>query len=94
MILVMTVNPGFGGQSYIASMEPKIRQVRNMINERGLADSVHLEVDGGISPTTIAGAAKAGANVLIAGSALYRDPLGLGHAVTELRALAEAAFTA
>jgi len=94
MVLVMTVNPGFGGQSYIASMEPKIRQVRNMINERGLADSVHLEVDGGISPTTIAGAAKAGANVLIAGSALYRDPLGLGHAVTELRALAQAAFSA
>lgn len=92
MILVMTVNPGFGGQSYISSMEPKIRQVRNMINERGLSDSVHLEVDGGISPTTIAGAAKAGANVLIAGSALYRDPLGLSHAVTELRALAEAAF--
>jgi ribulose-phosphate 3-epimerase len=53
---------------------------------------VHLEVDGGISPTTIAGAAKAGANVLIAGSALYKDPLGLGHAVTELRALATAAF--
>jgi ribulose-phosphate 3-epimerase len=93
MVLVMTVNPGFGGQSYISSMEPKIRQVRSMINERGLADSVHLEVDGGISPTTIAGAASAGANVLIAGSALYRDAKGLGHAVTELRALATAAFT-
>jgi ribulose-phosphate 3-epimerase len=53
-----------------------------------------VEVDGGISPTTIAGAAKAGANVLIAGSALYRDPKGLAHAVTELRALATAAFTA
>jgi len=94
MVLVMTVNPGFGGQSYIKTMEPKIRQVRDMITARGLADSVHLEVDGGISPTTIAGAAKAGANVLIAGSALYRDPKGLAHAVTELRALATAAFTA
>lgn len=93
MILVMTVNPGFGGQSYIASMEPKIRQVRSMINERGLADSVHLEVDGGISPTTISGAAAAGANVLIAGSALYRDPKGLTHAVSQLRELATAAFT-
>lgn len=92
MILVMTVNPGFGGQSYISSMEPKIRQVRSMINERGLADSVHLEVDGGISPTTISGAAAAGANVLIAGSALYRDPKGLTHAVTQLRELATAAF--
>jgi ribulose-phosphate 3-epimerase len=93
MILVMTVNPGFGGQSYIATMEPKIRQVRSMINERGLADSVHLEVDGGISPDTIAGAASAGANVLIAGSALYRDPKGLTHAVTQLRQLATEAFT-
>ena len=94
LVLVMTVNPGFGGQSYIKTMEPKIRQVRDMITARGLGDSVHVEVDGGISPTTIAGAAKAGANVLIAGSALYRDPKGLKHAVTELRALATAAFTA
>ena len=92
MILVMTVNPGFGGQSYIATMEPKIRQVRSMINERGLADSVHLEVDGGISPQTIAGAASAGANVLIAGSALYRDPKGLTHAVTQLRQIATDSF--
>ena len=94
MVLVMTVNPGVGGQSYIKTREPKIRQVRDMITARGLGDSVHVEVDGGISPTTIAGAAKAGANVLIAGSALYRDPKGLAHAVTELRALATAAFTA
>ena len=94
MVLVMTVNPGFGGQSYIKTMEPKIRQVRDMITAHGLGDSVHLEVDGGISPATIAGAAKAGANVLIAGSALYRDPKGLAHAVTELRTLATAAFTA
>ena len=94
MVLVMTVNPGFGGQGYIASMEPKIRQVRDMITARGLGDAVHVEVDGGISPTTIAGAARAGANVLIAGSALYRDPEGLGHAVSELRSLATAAFAA
>lgn len=93
MVLVMTVNPGFGGQSYISSMEPKIREVRNMIASRGLNDSVHLEVDGGISPATIAGAAQAGANVLIAGSALYKDPKGLQHAVTELRGLATAAFS-
>jgi len=91
MILVMTVNPGFGGQSYIATMEPKIAEVRAMIDSRGLADTVHLEVDGGIGPSTIAGAARAGANVLIAGSALFRDPKGLGHAVSELRSLAEAA---
>ena len=89
LVLVMTVNPGFGGQAYIATMEPKIAQVRSMLDVAGLSDTVELEVDGGIGPSTIAGAAAAGANVLIAGSALYLDPLGLEHAVTELRALAE-----
>ena len=91
LVLVMTVNPGFGGQQYIATMEPKIREVRAMIDAAGLADRVDLEVDGGISPSTIAGAAAAGANVLIAGSALYRDPQGLAHAVADLRARAEQA---
>jgi ribulose-phosphate 3-epimerase len=92
MVLVMTVNPGFGGQSYIASMEPKIAEVRAMIRKAGLEDKVNVEVDGGISNKTIAGAAKAGANVLIAGSALFKEPKGLKHAVTELRAAATAAF--
>jgi ribulose-phosphate 3-epimerase len=91
MVLVMTVNPGFGGQAYIPTMERKIAEVRRMIDERGLADTVDLEVDGGIGPSTIAGAVAAGANVLIAGSALYKDPEGLEHAVTDLRARAEAA---
>ena len=54
----------------------------------GLAETVDIEVDGGIGPDTIARAVEAGANVLIAGSALYRDPAGLEHAVTELRRLA------
>jgi ribulose-phosphate 3-epimerase len=87
MVLVMTVNPGFGGQDYIASMEPKIAAIRQMIVHRGL--DVDIEVDGGISPKTIEAAAGAGANVLVAGSALYRDEQGLAHAVTELRELAE-----
>jgi len=91
LVLVMTVNPGFGGQAYIQTMESKIAEIRQMIDDAGLADAVDLEVDGGIGPSTIAGAAKAGANVLIAGSALYRDPEGLEHAVSELRTLAEAA---
>ena len=91
LVLVMTVNPGFGGQSYIATMEPKITEVRRMIDDAGLGDTVDVEVDGGIGPSTIAGAAGAGANVLIAGSALFKDPLGLEHAVTDLRARAEAA---
>jgi ribulose-phosphate 3-epimerase len=91
LVLVMTVNPGFGGQAYIATMEPKIAEIRAMIDAAGLADTVDLEVDGGIGPATIAGAAAAGANVLIAGSALYKDPDGLEHAVTDLRSRAEAA---
>ncbi len=92
MVLVMTVNPGFGGQAYIGTMEPKIREVRDMIERAGLGDRVDLEVDGGIGPATIAGAAAAGANILVAGSALFRDPEGLAHAVSDLRATATAAF--
>lgn len=91
MVLVMTVNPGFGGQAYLPTMEPKIAEVQRMLQAAGRADDVHIEVDGGIGPSTIAGAAAAGANVLIAGSALYRDPEGLEHAVSDLRARAEAA---
>ena len=94
MVLVMTVNPGFGGQQYIATMEPKIRAVRAMIAAAGLQDRVDVEVDGGIGPSTVAAAAAAGANVLVAGSALYRDPEGLAHAVADLRSRAEAAFPA
>jgi len=89
MVLIMTVNPGWGGQAYIATMEPKIVELRALIDERGL--DVDIEVDGGIGPKTIAGAAAAGANVLVAGSSLFRDPEGLEHAVTDLRALATAA---
>jgi ribulose-phosphate 3-epimerase len=91
LVLVMTVNPGFGGQAYIATMEPKIREIRGMLDGAGLSDTVDLEVDGGIGPSTISGAAAAGANVLIAGSALYKDPEGLAHAVSDLRSRAEAA---
>jgi ribulose-phosphate 3-epimerase len=93
LVLVMTVNPGFGGQNYIATMEQKIRDVRQMIEASGRADEIHLEVDGGIGPTTIASAAAAGANVLIAGTALYRHPDGLTAAVSELRSLANAAVS-
>ena len=88
LVLVMTVNPGFGGQAYIATMEPKVAALRRLVLEGG--HDVDIEVDGGIGPSTIQGAATAGANVLVAGSALYRDAEGLAHAVTELRDLAEA----
>ena len=90
LVLVMTVNPGFGGQSYISTMEPKIAEVRRMVNEAGLEDTVDVEVDGGISASTIQGAARSGANVLVAGSALFKHKDGLGAAVQELRSLANA----
>jgi ribulose-phosphate 3-epimerase len=89
LLLVMTVNPGFGGQAYIATMEPKIAEAAALL--RNADHYVELEVDGGIGPNTIAGAAKAGARALIAGSALYKDPEGLEHAVSDLRARARAA---
>ncbi|SEI70677.1 ribulose-phosphate 3-epimerase [Bhargavaea ginsengi] len=69
MVLLMTVNPGFGGQSFIREVVPKISKVCAMIRARGL--STEIEVDGGITADTIAECAKAGANVFVAGSAIY-----------------------
>ncbi|SDE35843.1 ribulose-phosphate 3-epimerase [Bhargavaea beijingensis] len=69
MVLLMTVNPGFGGQSFISEVVPKISKVCAMIRERGL--STEIEVDGGITADTIAECAKAGADVFVAGSAIY-----------------------
>jgi len=69
MILVMTVNPGFGGQTFIPGMVPKIERLRKMIDQRGL--NTDIEVDGGISPETIAQVSAAGANVFVAGSAIF-----------------------
>ena len=91
LVLVMTVNPGFGGQSYLPSMEPKIAEVRRMIDEAGFADRIDLEVDGGISRDTIVAATRAGANVFVAGSAVFGHPDGLETAISELRALAMSA---
>jgi ribulose-phosphate 3-epimerase len=69
LILVMTVNPGFGGQAFIAAMTEKIRRLRAMIGVR----SIHLEVDGGVSADTARACTAAGANVLVAGSAVFKD---------------------
>lgn len=69
LILVMTVNPGFGGQAFIPAMAEKIRRIRKMIGAR----PIHLEVDGGITPQTAPLAATAGADVLVAGSAVFKD---------------------
>lgn len=98
MVLIMTVNPGFGGQAYIATMEPKIAALHQLISVSDSAGAsgagIDIEVDGGISPETIGGAAAAGANVLVSGSALYRYDEGLAHGVADLRCRAEAAFRA
>ncbi|MCP4435804.1 MAG: ribulose-phosphate 3-epimerase [Actinomycetia bacterium] len=88
-ILVMTVNPGFGGQKYIESMEPKVAEVAEMIAASGR--DIDLEVDGGIGVDTAAGPAKALANVMVAGSAVFRDPGGFARAITDIRAAALAA---
>jgi ribulose-phosphate 3-epimerase len=69
-VLVMTVNPGFGGQKFIASMLPKIETLRSWIGDR----KITLEVDGGISEETIGGAARAGANTFVAGTAIFGAP--------------------
>jgi ribulose-phosphate 3-epimerase len=83
IVLVMTVNPGFGGQAFLPEMLPKIRALRDMCASRGL--SPRIAVDGGMTPETIAGVSKAGADVFVAGSAVF----GTGdyrHAIAALRA--------
>ena len=71
-ILIMTVNPGFGGQAFIESMVPKIKEARRLIDQRGL--NIELEVDGGINGKTIGEVARAGADVFVAGSAVFSTP--------------------
>ena len=81
-VLVMTVNPGFGGQKFIESMLPKIALLRRWIDERGL--DVALEVDGGIAVETIGRAAGAGADVFVAGTAVF-GAQDYGEAIAALR---------
>jgi ribulose-phosphate 3-epimerase len=89
LVLVMTVNPGFGGQGYIAGMEPKIAAVRAMVDATGR--DVDVELDGGIGPATIARAAAAGANAFVAGTSILAHPGGYAAAVADLRERAAAA---
>jgi ribulose-phosphate 3-epimerase len=86
MVLLMTVNPGFGGQSFIQSIVPKIRRVRQMITDAGV--DVDIEIDGGVNPETAKICAKAGANVFVAGSAIYNKE-DRGAAIKEIRSAAE-----
>ena len=72
MILLMTVNPGFGGQSYIPAMTQKIKDLRKKLDEAGYPD-IWIEVDGGINEKTAAEVLEAGANILVAGSAVFKE---------------------
>jgi ribulose-phosphate 3-epimerase len=82
LVLLMTVNPGFGGQSFIESCIPKIKSLRQMLDERGL--ETELEVDGGVKIDNIAHIAHAGADVFVAGSAVFGSP-DYGTTIRELK---------
>lgn len=86
LVMLMSVNPGFGGQSFIPSSLDKIRQLRSRIDSLGL--SIGIEVDGGVSGKTIEQVAEAGANIFVAGSAVYNTE-NYGATIAELRRLAE-----
>ncbi|MFS0556531.1 ribulose-phosphate 3-epimerase [Brevibacillus sp. 179-C9.3 HS] len=83
MVLLMTVNPGFGGQKFIHSVVPKIAQLRQMLNERGLGH-VEIEIDGGVNAETARLCEEAGATVLVAGSAVFNQ-VDRGQAITAIR---------
>ncbi|NNU80841.1 ribulose-phosphate 3-epimerase [Halovulum dunhuangense] len=92
LVCVMTVNPGFGGQKFIASQIEKVREIRAMIGDR----PIHIEIDGGVTPETAPLVAAAGADVLVAGSAVFKggsvaDPAPYGANIAAIRKAAEAA---
>jgi ribulose-phosphate 3-epimerase len=92
LICVMTVNPGFGGQKFIHSQVDQVRRLRGMIGDR----PVQIEIDGGVDATTAPLVAAAGADVLVAGSAVFRggsveNPAAYGDNIRKIRAAAEAA---
>jgi ribulose-phosphate 3-epimerase len=83
LVLIMTVNPGFGGQEFISETLPKISRLRQMIDARNL--QVEIEVDGGIHEQTAPLVVKAGATLLVAGSAIYNQQESVEQAMTRLR---------
>jgi ribulose-phosphate 3-epimerase len=83
LVLVMTVNPGWGGQAFLPSVLPKIRRLRRMLDEQGLA--AELAVDGGISAETAPLVVEAGARVLVAGSAVFRHADGVAAAMALIK---------
>ena len=84
LVLVMTVNPGFGGQSFMHDVLPKIRQVREMIDR--VNPAIELEIDGGVDPVTAPLGVRAGANVLVAGSSIFGDKGGVASGMEKIRA--------
>ena len=82
-LLIMTVNPGYGGQTFIPGSLPKIKQARELID--AIDDSITLEVDGGINPKTAYGAVDAGANLLVAGSAVFNSKCTIKKALSTLK---------
>jgi ribulose-phosphate 3-epimerase len=83
LVLVMSVNPGFGGQSFIPATLPRIASMRKMLDDRGLG--AELEVDGGITADNAPDIVKAGANVLVAGNSVFKAKEGIGQALRRLR---------
>ena len=81
LLLIMTVNPGFGGQSFMPTMLPKIKQAGQLISGR----DIQIQVDGGITATTAPDVIAAGATNLVAGSAIFNHPQGYGAAITAIR---------
>lgn len=71
MVLIMTVNPGFGGQSFIEGMIPKIKELKELIDSKGL--NIDIQVDGGIKPSNVDKVVEAGANIIVAGSAIFNS---------------------
>jgi ribulose-phosphate 3-epimerase len=88
LVLVMSVNPGFGGQGYIPTSTAKIATIRRMLDERGLAQ-VELQVDGGVVPENAAELVRAGATALVAGSAVYNARASVAENLRRLREAAE-----
>ena len=87
LVLIMTVNPGFGGQAFIEGMLPKIQRVRAMLDQ--LDSQAEVEVDGGIAVETAPLVVRAGANVLVAGSAIFDAPEGIAEAIARIRVASE-----
>lgn len=84
LVLLLSVNPGFGGQSYIPSSTRRIARLREMLDHLGKS-AVELEVDGGINPDTAAEVASAGASILVAGSAIFNNQGSIGENIAALR---------